>query len=197
MFKSIILAAIVAFADAKKGKKERGKYSVNPTPRLTDHACLETGYATCTLTGDGVSGTFNLKEKRGSYRLNIESDDITGLTEGLHGFHIHEFGDVSGDCAVTGGHWNPKDNDHGEYTERRSKRHIGDMKMIDAAASGATSYDYTDHIASLYGKYSVAGRSLAIHAGEDDFGQPFGNAGSKVACCTIAWTPEPEPESKL
>ena len=149
--------------------------------------CSESGYATCTLTGDGVFGTFILKEKRGFLRLNIESDGIWGLTEGLHGFHIHEFGDVSDNCAYTGGHWNPQDNDHGEFTELSWNRHIGDIKMIDAAASGATSYYYTDHVSSLYGMYSVVGRSLVIHAGEDDFGQPFGNAGDKVACCTIAW----------
>lgn len=32
---------------------------------------------------------------------------IEGLTPGLHGFHIHEKGDVSMGCASTLGHYNP------------------------------------------------------------------------------------------
>lgn len=32
---------------------------------------------------------------------------VTGLTKGLHGFHIHEKGDLSNGCASTGSHFNP------------------------------------------------------------------------------------------
>lgn len=32
---------------------------------------------------------------------------VTGLTPGLHGFHIHEKGDLSNGCMSTGGHYNP------------------------------------------------------------------------------------------
>lgn len=32
---------------------------------------------------------------------------ITGLAPGLHGFHIHEKGDLSDNCQVVGAHFNP------------------------------------------------------------------------------------------
>lgn len=32
---------------------------------------------------------------------------ITGLTEGSHGFHIHERGDLSQGCITLGAHYNP------------------------------------------------------------------------------------------
>ena len=32
---------------------------------------------------------------------------LTGLTPGLHGFHVHAIGDLSNACAGTGGHFNP------------------------------------------------------------------------------------------
>jgi len=35
--------------------------------------------------------------------------NLTGLTpEGMHGFHVHQTGDVREGCKSTGGHFNPK-----------------------------------------------------------------------------------------
>ena len=38
---------------------------------------------------------------------------VLGLTPGLHGFHIHEIGDLSDDCKAAGGHYNPMEMNHG------------------------------------------------------------------------------------
>ena len=41
----------------------------------------------------------------------------TNDTDVLHGFHVHETGDISGGCVSTGGHYNPAGVGHGLPTE--------------------------------------------------------------------------------
>ena len=44
------------------------------------------------------------------YRI---SGELFNLTPGLHGFHVHELGDLSDNCAGAGGHYNPFGRNHG------------------------------------------------------------------------------------
>ena len=41
---------------------------------------------------------------------------------------------------------------------------------------------------ALVGKYGVLGRALVVHEKPDDFGQPTGNAGARLACGLIERT---------
>lgn len=44
--------------------------------------------------------------------------DVTGLTPGKHGFHIHQYGDCSAaDGTSAGGHFNPMDEKHGAHRQ--------------------------------------------------------------------------------
>ena len=44
------------------------------------------------------------------YRITGE---LFNLSPGLHGFHVHELGDLSDNCAGAGGHYNPFGRNHG------------------------------------------------------------------------------------
>jgi Cu-Zn family superoxide dismutase len=106
---------------------------------------------------------------------------VTGLTPGKHGFHVHEFGDMSSaDGLATGGHFNPEKEKHGG--PHAAERHVGDLGNITADDSGTATIKISDSQVRLYGKHSVLGRGLIVHAKEDDLKtQPTGDAGGRVA----------------
>ena len=58
-----------------------------------------------------VKGTLRLIEYPG-HDLKI-SGKIEGISAGFHGFHIHQYGDLSNGCGSTGGHFNPDGQVHG------------------------------------------------------------------------------------
>ena len=71
--------------------------------------------ANCILKeSDVVQGTINFEEFNTEPRIRI-SGKITGLAPGLHGFHIHEYGDFTDGCASFGGHYNPFNMNHGMF----------------------------------------------------------------------------------
>ena len=66
----------------------------------------DTIIAQCDLQhSDKVKGTILLMQAPGT--ATLIKGTITGLTPGKHGFHIHEFGDMSDGCKSMGGHYNP------------------------------------------------------------------------------------------
>lgn len=111
--------------------------------------------------------------------------DVSGLTPGLHGFHVHEFGDCrASDATSTGGHFNPFDMPHGPPTDEQ--RHLGDLGNIIADSTGRAHYEWTDKMLLLDGPNSIIGRAVIVHGGEDDLQtQPTGDAGPRVACGVI------------
>ena len=125
-----------------------------------------TGTITFTKSGDGVQVVAN----------------ITGLTPGKHGFHVHEFGDCSAaDAASAGGHFNPTDDPHAGHDA--DKRHMGDLGNIEADASGKAALQMTDKKIKID---SIIGKAVIVHEKADDLKtQPTGDAGGRVACGVI------------
>jgi Cu-Zn family superoxide dismutase len=133
--------------------------------------------------GNKVSGTVTFTEEAGGVRIQA---NITGLTPGKHGFHVHEFGDCSAsDLASAGAHFNPTNKPHAGPDA--AERHDGDMGNIDADASGKAKLDYVDHHISLTNdQRSAIGRSVIVHEKADDLkSQPSGDAGGRIACGVI------------
>lgn len=137
--------------------------------------------AVCELIpiGDsGVSGTIHFTKEGDQIQVKGE---ITGLKPGKHGFHVHEKGDLSDkeNGKSAGGHFNPTDQPHGRPSD--SKRHVGDLGNIEANQDGKAQVDIVDDVIQLNGKNSIIGRAIVVHAGEDQFTQPTGDAGARVA----------------
>lgn len=137
--------------------------------------------AVCVLqsVGDsGVSGTVHFHQRGDQVKVTGE---VTGLEPGLHGFHVHELGDLTSpqDGKSTGGHYAPRGMKHGKPED--AERHVGDLGNVEAGDSGTAVVDMTDSVISLNGPHSIVGRAIVVHAGEDKFTQPTGDAGARVA----------------
>ncbi|GCC22082.1 hypothetical protein chiPu_0000467 [Chiloscyllium punctatum] len=123
--------------------------------------------------------------------------EITGLTPGKHGFHVHTFGDISKGCGSAGPHYNPCNETHGAPQDK--KRHVGDLGNIEADENGVACVEMEDRLIRLAGKYSVIGRTLVVNEKEDDLGKggdneslETGNHGAGVAWGIIGIDEDPK-----
>ncbi len=133
--------------------------------------------------GNNITGTVTFTEVADGVQVQAE---ITGLSPGEHGFHVHEFGDCSAaDASSAGAHFNSTSQPHG--APDAAARHVGDMGNVEADASGAAKLTYLDHNISLANdQRSIIGRSVVVHAKADDLkSQPAGDSGARVACGVI------------
>ncbi len=130
--------------------------------------------------GNHVQGRVTFTEAGSTIHVHAE---ITGLTPGDHGFHVHEYGVWSEDGMAAGGHFNPTMQKHGSLES--PKRHVGDMGNITANASGRVTLDLDDPMLSFHVSHSIIGRGLVVHEKPDDYSQPVGNAGGRVAVGVI------------
>ena len=132
--------------------------------------------------GNQAQGTVEFTQEAGGVRVIA---NLTGLTEGDHGFHIHEKGDCSAaDGTSAGGHFNPHGTVHGP-PDAAPDRHVGALGNITADASGDAAYNRVDTLLELDGTNSIIGLAVIVHALPDDFSQPTGAAGARVGCGVI------------
>jgi Cu-Zn family superoxide dismutase len=73
---------------------------------------------------------------------------------------------------------------HGDPS-KTAPRHLGDLGNIEADSSGKATYDKVDPDLPLSGPMSILGHGVVIHEKGDDFGQPVGNAGGRLAVGVI------------
>jgi Cu-Zn family superoxide dismutase len=91
---------------------------------------------------------------------------ITGIVnnpDGLHGMHIHQYGDISS-AAAMGTHWDPHGVAHGCPHEGRSAGDLGNWQAVSGTIDEAKELDLID----LNGADSVIGRGVVLHNNTDN-----------------------------
>lgn len=131
-------------------------------------------------SGSTVTGTLKFKEHAPKVHI---TGQVRGLTPGKHGIHVHTNGNCdSPDAMSAGGHYSPYGGRHNAPTS--PDRHLGDLGNIIAGPDGVANVDIVVEgmTLALIGTHSIIDHAIVIHANEDDFSDPAGNSGPRVAC---------------
>ena len=116
---------------------------------------------------------------------------LTDLTPGLHGFHVHQ----NPDCAAgmkdnkpmagmaAGGHYDPAAT--GKHEGPYGQGHLGDLPALYVGADGKATLPV---LAPRLKTGDLKGRALMIHAGSDNYSDApaaLGGGGARAACGVI------------
>jgi Cu-Zn family superoxide dismutase len=124
-----------------------------------------------------IIGNATLTQTAGGVLIEI---DVSNVSEGEHGFHIHETGacNAADGFKSAGGHFEPAQPHAGDMpnqfvgTNGKLRAHILNPNVT--LGDGATSL------------FDADGSAVIIHADPDDYAsQPTGNAGDRIACAVI------------
>lgn len=158
----------------------------NPNPKTEEPKGEMVTKAVCVLAsteGSNVTGIIFFEQK--GDKVEVTGKVVNLKPNSKHGFHIHQYGDLSsGDGKSTGGHFNPTNKKHGGPND--TERHVGDLGNLEADKEGVADLKMVDSVIQLNGPNSIIGRAIIVHAGEDDLTtQPTGDAGARAAAGVI------------
>ncbi len=137
---------------------------------------------------NGVSGVVRFTQEKNVLHIDY---DIQGLSDGEHGFHIHQYGDLTDGCDSACSHFDPYGKEHGSSDSK--VRHLGDLGNI-ISENGLAQGRISNKSISLYmGRINcIVGRMIIVHQDRDDLGLggdaeslKTGNAGKRVGCGVI------------
>jgi superoxide dismutase, Cu-Zn family len=143
------------------------------------------GSATLTnLAGDTVGFATFTEDGTGRVHVNAKA---TGLSEGLHGIHVHNTGSCASNFAGAGSHHNPFVAPNLAPTHGA---HAGDLPNLTVNPAGAGRLNTPTGRFTLTQSWSTIfdgnGSALVIHAAQDDLvTDTTGNSGARIACGII------------
>ncbi|KAJ1461852.1 disproportionate superoxide radical into hydrogen peroxide [Pelagophyceae sp. CCMP2097] len=147
----------------------------------------------CILTGEGVAGVLSLSQTTED-QPTVLAGSISGLKPGLHGLHVHIFGDFAQGLTSAGGYFNPFGKNHG--SPDADDRMVGDLGNITVKQDGTCAVHIEDALVKLIGPHSIIGRSIIVKSGEDDLGRgghelslTTGNPGPRLAGGVVGIAP--------
>jgi superoxide dismutase, Cu-Zn family len=145
-----------------------------------------------TVTAAGTGPTLGTVTFADSKWGLLVTPDLSGLSPGVHGFHIHakpacgpaeNEGKMAAGFAA-GGHLDPAQSKKhlGPYD---ADGHLGDLPPLVVAADGKATLPV---LAPRLSVKDVTGHSIMIHEGSDNFAdqpKPLGGGGARIACGVI------------
>ncbi len=157
------------------------------------------GVAVIAPNPNSVSGVVHFIDE--GKMLHIDYD-LQGLSDGEHGFHIHEYGDLTDGCESACSHFNPYGTTHGSLDSK--VRHLGDLGNISSKNCVAKGRISTDTLSLNMRKINcIVGRMIIVHADRDDLGKggdeeslKTGNAGKRLGCGVIGLAEPPKNMTK-
>jgi Cu-Zn family superoxide dismutase len=130
-------------------------------------------------------------------RKVIVRGEVSGLTPGFHGFHVHGVGQCVAPFTSAGGHYNPGGTGHGA--------HAGDMPSLLVLADGTAQAQFASDRFAIDELFDADGSAIIVHAAPDNFANiparyqsttegvfgpdsatlGTGDAGARVACGVV------------
>jgi superoxide dismutase, Cu-Zn family len=127
----------------------------------------------------------------------IVRGEVSGLTPGFHGFHVHSVGQCVAPFTSAGGHYNPGGTGHGS--------HAGDMPTLLVMDDGSAEAQFATDRFAINELFDADGSAIIVHAAPDNlaniptryqsttegvFGPDSatlatGDAGGRVACGVV------------
>lgn len=138
-------------------------------------------FTTTKGTGESV-GTIKISET--PYGL-LFTPDLHGLTQGIHGFHIHQNPSCDDNGMAAGGHLDPhKTNKHrGPYSK---DGHLGDLPALYVDKEGKVTLPVV--APRLHHLSEIKDHSLMIHDGGDNYSDTpakLGGGGDRMVCGVV------------
>ena len=160
-------------------------YKINSIYKIKEAVCVINSTYTTKLHNikKNIEGTVIFIQKEDYVSIKI---DIKGLIKNhLHGFHIHESGDLREGCKSCCAHYNPNNQEHSGI----DGGHAGDLGNIKTDEYGNCKMTLrTDKFIVN----DILGRSIIIHEDEDDLGlgnfedsKTTGHSGARIVCSLI------------
>jgi Cu-Zn family superoxide dismutase len=156
------------------------------TTRAVPQQSASSGHADIVNAQGKKIGTAMIHPSDSGVRIDVE---VSQLSPGTHGIHIHTVGKCEGPAfASAGGHFNPTSKKHGKDNPEGS--HAGDLLNIEVGADGTGKTSLLAPNATLgegaNSLFHEGGTALVIHEKADDYKtDPAGNSGARIACGVI------------
>ena len=164
--------------------------SSTPTSTSGTGAALPQVVTVHKVSAEGIHdkiGTIALQDSDQGLRIRTQ---LSQLSPGFHGFHIHEKGSCEpaekdgkkGAALAAGGHFNPNQaSNHGTPKDG----HLGDLPVLNVNSQGIAN---SDVIAPRLKLADIQGLAIMVHAGGDNYAdqpKPLGGGGDRIACGVI------------